>query len=96
MTADTQSIGDLKIVPLIGYDLPIIFANLLVFVVLIFVLGVHKQIKKLLGIPTYEYNSKMNNLMCKEGKKLIVQEKPIIFSKMTGKRLDMKMTLVRS
>lgn len=89
-----NSIGDLQIVPLLGLNLPKVFANLLIIVVLFFMCGVHKRVKKALGYPVYEFSTRLNNLMVIEGKRIIETERKVLLEDLELKNLDVNETLV--
>lgn len=95
-TAFYNSIGNLRIVPLLGLPLPKVFANLLIIVVIFFMCGILRKIKKLLGYPVYEFSTRMNNLMVIEGKKIISAERKTLLEEIALKSIDLDDTLVCS
>ena len=80
--------------PLLGLNLPKVFANLLIIVVIFFMCGVLRMVKKALGYAVYEFSTRMNNLMVIEGKRLIYCERKILLEELNLKQMDVNDTLV--
>jgi len=66
------------VIPILGYDLPYFFSNLLIMILFYFGLGYHHRIKKMLRIPVYEYSSSMHDVITKEAVKISSEMKEAI------------------
>jgi hypothetical protein len=66
------------VIPILGYDLPYFFSNLLVMILFYYGLGYHHRIKMMLRIPVYEYNSSMHDVITKEAVKISKEMKETI------------------
>lgn len=84
----------MRIVPLLGLNLPRVFANLLIIVVIFFLCGIYKHMRKLFGLPVMEFSTRMNNLMVIEGKRLIQIESKQLIEELDLKNIDLTDTLV--
>lgn len=56
----------MKVVPILGVNMPYILSNLLILVLFYYGLGFHHKIKRILRIPVYEYSSSMKDFLTKQ------------------------------
>lgn len=74
--------GNLDVVPVLGYDLPRYFPTLLIVVVLFNLLNIYGKIMRALGFRVFNYSENSDDSNIKEGKDIVERMKKDILIKL--------------
>lgn len=89
-----RSIGNLKVVPVLGYDFPKILAFVFVILTVLFMFDFFKRVMKWLGFKIFDYTNEQGCEEVGEGKKILQDEEEEVFEKLDRERALREETLL--